>query len=281
MSHARGTLSSLWHFIIHPAVLTIIAIIVSIVVGWYFYDKGKSAAVAEAVEAGRQQGYQAGEASAYSAFEANIDKYIEKRHPGALKRERDLGFLEGKEAGRKEGKELGYKDGFADGKETAQTEHYERGKAEGIILGREQGYEAGYEAGTSDGFDDGYEQARGDYTLQRHAENNWQIYEEAVIRLAAWADKLEETKGDDELQAQVRSEARALVDSAFQLQISYRQQAASFNSIIDDINDALNANNFPQLRENARALRSTLEIKRANFLQANQDVSQALEKLLR
>jgi flagellar biosynthesis/type III secretory pathway protein FliH len=267
--------------IAHPAFWAIAGIIASFV----FYNMGKSDAIAEQLEAGRKEGHQLGLQEATDAFEENLPTLIEQRYPGVLAAEKQISFSEGEEAGRADGRETGFAEGIAQGRVEGDAAGYKRGFAAGKVEGDAEGYargrEDGFSAGETKGYSDGYGQATVDFSLQMHAEQNWEIYESYVSRLAKIADDLNGSRGDAELQSLLRSEALVLVESAQSLQEAYLEQSASFNSLVNSLNDALEANNFPRLREIARALERSMDTKRLNFLQANQNIEAAFISLQR
>jgi flagellar biosynthesis/type III secretory pathway protein FliH len=259
MNSGAGKGRKIWNFCIHPITLCVVGIIGGVGSSWYYYEKGKSDVVAQAVEEAKRAGLAQAYKDGMAAFEANKLDLIEKRYPGAIKQARDLGFAEGREQGR------------ADGREAARKEGYAEGENAGTIKGRDSGY--------ADGFKKGHEEAAKQFSLQTQAEKNWQLYAIKVDGLAYSADELASNPQDKQIRELLLSEARALISAAEQLRSAYTDQAAAFNGIMLELKTALEAQNFPLLRAHARSLRSNLEIKKSLFLQANQKMISAFEAL--
>jgi hypothetical protein len=258
-------IAAVWSFLTRPLVLALIGVAASYASGAYFYEKGKSDVVKDAIHEGRIAGIAQGEKDEQIAFQKNLPALIENRYPGALKNARDLGHQEGLSEGLKKGRSDGYDVGYAAGKDAGEQDGFGRGKADGFHAGVQQGRK----------------EAVAECTLQHQAERNWQIYANEVGRMGDWADSLERERGNRELEAQLVSETRGVVEAAKALRAAYTDQAAAFDSIVDEMAAALAATNYPRLRELARALRDSLKSKGELFLQANKRIVTAFEDLNR
>jgi flagellar biosynthesis/type III secretory pathway protein FliH len=226
---------------------------------YFFYDLEKSGAVETAREQGRLAGHAKGMSDAEKANEINKPKWIEDRYPQALQLAKESGRADGLERGRREGRTEGQRDGFAEGDRA--------------------GFSRGREAGHSEGYRAGHDEGRRQSTLQRHAEVNWQNYSIMVGEAAKRADSLESRPGDKDLERKLRDEARSLVKAAEDLRSAHAAQASAFNSIMDDLKAALEAQDLPAVRAHLKALQRNLKIKGDLFLQASQRIAAAFESL--
>jgi hypothetical protein len=245
--------SAVWEFIIHPLTLFLAGIILSIIVGYYFYDRGKADAIAQALDEGRRVGLAQGLKDSQDAFDKNESSLLEKRYPGAIRQAKESGHSEGRESGMVIGHEEGRKEGYAAGEQSGLVRGHDAGYAEGVKSGRDA--------------------AARELSLQSQAEKNWNNYAAAVNSVGSLAESRKE--GEERLIAS----SRALVDAAEQLKGAYADQAAAFNSIMSDLNAAVAARNVEVIRSTARALRANLNIKRDLFLQANQRIVRAFDGL--
>jgi len=239
--------------------------------------------LADALEEGRAIGVEQGR----NAFETNLPKLVADECGDEISRAERLGLAEGlaqgREKGLEEGRTQGREEGLAEGRELGRDEGRRQGQelgfAEGQKLGTTEGWDQGREEGFAAGLQQGRDDATQEYTLQRHAERNWQNYAKVVESLATIAEVVEAEPGQRELEAQLVSDAEALIEAAGTLQAAYADQAEAFNTIIADLTEALAARNFPAIRAHARALRNNLVLKGELFLQANQRIFTAFESL--
>ena len=169
--------SAVWEFIIHPLTLFLAGIFLSIIVGYYFYDRGKADAIAQALDEGRRVGLAQGLKDSQDAFDKNESSLLEKRYPGAIKQAKESGLSEGRESGRVIGHEEGRKEGYAAGEQS------------GLLRGHDAGY--------ADGVKSGRDAAARELSLQSQAEKNWNNYAAAVNSVGSLAESRKE--GDERL----------------------------------------------------------------------------------
>lgn len=249
---------NIWNAVKHPMTLFVIGIIATGASGYFFYQKGKSTAIAEAVEKGRAQGQAQGYREAEKAFNTNLPERLKEAYGLELENARAKWVAEGIEQGRNKG--------------------YEAGKKDGREEGRKKGYEDGHEDGFNAGKREGREEAAVEFSRQRRAEQDWERYENLVSALSAWALKSEVEPSNEDLKSQLLADARSLVEGAKELRAAYADQAGAFNSIMDDLEAALETRDFAAIRKHLRALEGVLEIRKGRFLWANDRIAAAFER---
>lgn len=247
----------------NPIISAIVSLILGIGVSQFYYHLGKSDMLKAELDRGYKKGMADGAAQQQRAFDEALPQLLEDKYKGALRLSTDAARADGVREGEKKVTDAAYKQGFSEG------------KTEGDKLG----YQRGSQEGTERGLKQGFEQADAICTLQRKNEDYWDVYAELVRDTALWAVSLENDPGAAETERQLMAKARALVDSANTLHDKYAEQSKAFNSIVHDIETAIQNNNYPQLRQAVLVLRESLGIKKMQFLEASQKIMATFEDI--
>ena len=238
--HQPGLWRRLWDFIIHPVTLTALGILASILAAEFYYERGLSDATAKAMKEGRADGLAKGLEEGRKAFESNVSRLVEERYRVELTNATEAGRLAGLEQGRAESQEAARLLGYSEGRATAEQE----------------------------------------FKLQRQTETHWTLYSDEVEKLARWAESLTVEPGHTGIEAEMLAEARALVEIAHEFKRAYSDKANAFNSIVEEVDKAARANNFPELRKAAIALGNAIDAKGKLFLDASGRIASATDRLM-
>lgn len=236
--------------------LSLLTMIIGGGIGWFtaahFASEEMKLAVEEAKAEGRIAGIAEGNAEAQRAFESTAPARLEEMFGQvfeAIRNEaRSAGFAAGREEGLRQGAESGRPEAFQ----------------EGYNLGFDDGVRNGYELGFSEGTSSQIEVASG----LAEAERNWSAYSNVLSNLASLARELGELEGNLEGQQALLGIASAVVEVADTLREAHENQASAFNSIIDDLADAIERRDYERIREISLALEASTEAKGGVFLSA-------------
>lgn len=254
--------------------LSIVTLIFGLVGGWftsaYFASEAKQKEIADAVEEARRTAIGEGREQALKDFESTAPDRLIEMFPEvfelARKDAREAGFAQGKQEAveirteqiRREGHDDGYDQGFSEGKI--------EGEKNGFARAEEQGFNDGYSVGYAAGDRDARNRQIDLEARLAAAEKDWSAYEALVRQLGEAARLLDEEPENQELISRFTSLARAVEKIAEELQTAHIDQASSFNSLMEDLRNALEVRNFPRMRETSRAIQNTLETKRELYL---------------
>lgn len=223
----------------HQITWTVVGILAGIATSHFYYEKALSAEVTEATSAGHAKGLAEGLEQARIAYEANLEKMLAERYSAELEDAKSAGQLAGIEQGRSEAQEASEKSGYGKGYEVASRE----------CAGR------------------------------RQAELRWTTYSLIVLETAKSAQALRKDPGNKELQGDLLARSKGLVNAAHELKRAYADQSTTFNGLIEDMDVASRATNFPALRESAIALSVSLGTKRSLFLDAEGRIAKVMDQL--
>ncbi|MBO9462452.1 hypothetical protein [Labrenzia sp. R5_0] len=268
---------------IFPFALTVAGIGAGYLTSNYYYEKNFSVEKESEIKKAYEKGLQNGLLDAETTFNNTLNERLAKKYSIELQNARKVGeadgFKKGKDEGYRQGREIGFSEGEKSGGEKVKKVAYDQGFKDGSTEGQKLGYETGKKEGQAIGYKEGYDLATQENTQFQNAEKNWRNYELAILSVAEYADRLEKDRNNQELRESFLSRVRSLVISAKQLQTSYAQQSLSFNSTMDDLEDALDSQNFPNMRSYSRTLRESAPVKKDLFLQSKKQIIESFENL--
>lgn len=263
-------------------VLLVSGALISGAIGWmissHFHERAKGDEISEA----RQLGFEEGRIEGITQAEADF----EKARPQLLSERYETELMNARQAGEAEG----YRNGFADGRQEEREVLGPRKYDEGYNDGYTAGYSAGENDGYSRGVTDGQIANSNIVEQMQDAAENWEIFAERLIDLESAARAYFQSRSgenrdnlSDEQKAQIRneliSEVRAVTAAAQTLRESFSRQSEAFNSLIDDMREALTSSDLDTIGELALAVSKTSEIRRRAFLTGRQTELETFESL--
>jgi hypothetical protein len=104
------------------------------------------------------------------------------------------------------------------------------------------------------------------------AQRDWLLFSKRVATLGAFARNLQDAPANKRIEENFVAEATALLNNAYQLRQQYERKAKSFNSIVDELAEALKSRNFVRMRELSIALSLSMESKENQFLSSAKEI---------
>lgn len=263
-----------------------LSIVGSYAIAQHFHSDGVARAVRVEIEQATTEAAIAATLKTQQEFERTSSERLNELFPGVFEAiradARAAGFSDGKSEGRAEGIEI------------ANTAEYERGREAGIEIGRSAGIEAsrldaeeqarrsyqeGLAAGRRLGIEDGLRQAQTTSERIAAAERDWSLYEAAIRQLRGILADIPPETPVDPVSSEVAGLLIAFIDSANVLRESHSEMAQSFNSLVDQLSDAVQQGDLRRALQLIIALDQSSELKGNRFIELKRQTIEAFERL--
>ncbi len=240
-------------------VIFLSSVLVGLGTGYYFEHRSRQGAIDDAVEIAVATASADAQETLLEEFRKSAPDRLLKEFPVVFDSVSRNAFNAGKLECQEEAEDV---DLIA-----LENEAYQRGRRENC----DEKYEAGLVEGQR------LQLAR--QSTFELAQRDWDNYARAVSKLAEIASEAQRSPADQEIRNALTAQAISIGAISGDLETAYDQQSSSFNSIMEDLRRAVEARNYPRIRELSIAAEGALGAKGERFLGAHRAARDAFEQL--